>query len=116
MQLKENKIQSEIFIWYNNNYTIHNKGLIFAVPNGGTRNKREAMLLKATGVVAGVSDLICIMPNGKIVFVEVKTGTGVQSEKQKWFQKLVNVLGFEYKIVRSLDEFKELVKINFDIK
>lgn len=112
MQLKENKIQSEIFIWYHNTYTIHNKGLIFAVPNGGTRNIREAILLKATGVVSGVSDLICIMPNFKLVFVEVKTEKGVQSEKQKWFQKLVELFGFEYHLVRSLEEFKVLVDAN----
>jgi len=114
--IKENKIQSEIFIWYNNNYTIHKKGLIFAVPNGGTRNIREAMMLKATGVVAGVSDMVCILPNLKLVFIEVKTEIGKQSEKQKWFQKLVELFCFEYHLIRSLDEFKELVKINFDIK
>ena len=105
---KEDVIQAEIFKWYNNNFCL--KGhepecIIFSVPNGGTRNPREALLLKATGVVAGVSDLIIIRQN-EVIFVEVKTEIGKQSDKQKEFQKTVENLGFKYILVRSLEEFK----------
>ena len=34
--------------------------LLFAVPNGGARNKREAGILKGEGVTAGVADMILI--------------------------------------------------------
>ena len=40
----------------------------------------EAKKLKATGVLAGVSDLICIAPDKKIYFLELKTEKGVQSD------------------------------------
>jgi len=109
--IKEDVIQAEIYKWYNNNFCLKNHNpqcIIFSVPNGGTRNKREAMLLKSTGVVAGVSDLIIVRKN-EIIFVEVKTDIGKQSDKQKDFQSIVEKLGFKYILVRSLEDF--IIKI-----
>jgi hypothetical protein len=104
----ESKLQQQIFEWYNNNYCLKHhspRGMIFAIPNGGTRNKLEAITLKATGLLAGASDLIIIFPNGQLVFLELKTDTGKQSDKQIEFEKRVTELGFEYKLIRSLEEF-----------
>jgi hypothetical protein len=84
------------------------KHLIFSVPNDG-KNMMEQMRKKATGLLAGVSDLIVIQPN-RIIFIEVKTERGVQSESQKQFENDVKALGFEYYLVRSLNEFKNLVQ------
>jgi hypothetical protein len=47
---------------------------------------------------------------GQVIFIEVKNDTGKQSEKQKDFQKLIEAQGFKYFLVRSLDEFKLLLK------
>lgn len=109
--MTESKLQQEIFQWFQNTYCLkhHNPRLcIFSVPNGGTRNQLEAITLKATGLLPGVSDLIILQPNGKTIFVEVKTEKGIQSEKQKDFETTVTNLGFEYYLVRSLDEFKQI--------
>lgn len=108
---REDQIQAEIYKWYNNNFCLasHNpQCIIFSVPNGGTRNIREAILLKATGVVPGVSDLIVIKQN-EIIFVEVKTEIGRQSKEQKDFQQNVEKLGFKYILVRSLEDFKQQI-------
>ena len=59
----------------------------------------------ATGLKRGASDLIVLFPN-RVVFCEVKTPTGVQSEAQKDFQEQVENLGFEYILVRSLLDFQ----------
>ena len=76
----------------------------FAVPNGGLRNIRVASALKAEGALAGVSDLILVLPK-RIVFVEVKNGKkGVQSDAQKEFQNTVERLGFEYYVWRNIDD------------
>lgn len=110
----EDKLQQDIYMWYNNTYCLkhHNpRGLIFSVPNGGTRNIREAMTMKATGLLSGVSDLIVVLPNGKLLFVELKLQKGRQSETQKDFEIRVCNLGFEYHIIRSLEQFKELVNV-----
>ena len=114
--MNENKIQFDIVMWFNNSFCLKNdkqRGLIFAVPNGGTRNIKEAMVLKSTGVLAGVSDLIVILPNGKLIFVEVKKENGKQSDKQKDFEDRVNKLGYDYWLVYSLNDFKEIIKNDF---
>lgn len=59
----------------------------------------------STGLMGGVSDLIVLFPN-KCIFVECKTKIGKQSDKQKDFQQIVEALGFEYWLVRSLEDFK----------
>lgn len=87
------------------NYARSKDLMIFAIPNEATRNNSKFI---KSGVLAGVSDLILVLPN-KILFVEMKTSKGVQSKYQKVFQKNIEVLGFEYKIIRSLDEFKFLI-------
>lgn len=106
----ENNIQQEIFIWFNNNYCLKkhkNRCIIFSVPNDSI-NAIETKRKLNTGLLKGASDLIVILPN-KILFVEVKTEKGVQSDMQKDFDKRVNTLGFDYYIVRNLDQFKTLI-------
>ena len=80
------------------------------MPNEG-KSATEQMYKKATGMLSGVSDLICIFQK-KIMFIECKDQVGKQSENQKAFQKQVEANGYEYHLIRSLDEFKQLTKIN----
>jgi hypothetical protein len=107
MMQTENKIQQDMFIWFNNNYTIKGLGLFASIPND-SKDAKEQMRKKATGMKVGHSDFNIYM-NGKCYFFEVKTPTGVQSESQKRFESEVKSLGFEYNIVRSLDEFKTII-------
>ena len=47
---------------------------LFAIPNGGLRNKAVAAKMKAEGVQAGVSDYLLPVPSGKYhgLFIELK--------------------------------------------
>lgn len=108
--MNEDILQSQIYKWYHNTYCtkLNNpKHCIFSVPNGGNRSKAEAMKMKSTGLVAGVSDLIIVRPEA-IYFVEVKFEKGKQSKEQIDFENTVKAMGYNYFLVRSLDEFKEL--------
>lgn len=102
----EDKIQQEIVMWYRNN-NLNNNNIIFSVPNEG-KSAKEQMFKKATGLMSGVSDLICIN-NGEVLFVECKDFKGKQSEKQKDFQKTIELQGFKYHLVRSLEEFQKII-------
>ena len=107
MKKTEAKIQQEIVTWFTNTYGLKNynpKCLIFSVPNEG-KNAKEQMYKKMLGMKSGVSDLIVVM-QGRVMFVEVKDDTGKQSENQIQFQNDVKALGFEYYLVRSLEDFK----------
>ena len=113
MNREESKIQSECFIWYNNTFCLkfHNpRGMMFSVPNElGGKNKISTALARSTGLMAGVSDTILILPNSKIIFVEFKTAKGRQSEKQKEFENRIKKHGYDYYIIRSFDEFKKII-------
>ena len=100
-QHKESQIQRQMVAWFRLQYS---KFIIAAVPNGGFRNKLEASIMKAEGVLAGFSDLI-IIAKRNILFVEVKTKDGKQSDLQIKFQSDVERLGFQYSICRSLEDF-----------
>ena len=105
----EDKIQQEIIIYFRNKYCLNfhkPRYSIFSVPNGGSRNKAEAIKLKATGLLSGVSDLIIVAK--EVYFIEVKTSVGVQSPKQKDFKKVVEDLDYKYYLVRSLEDFKKI--------
>ena len=98
-------------MWFRNNYCLRHHSprcAIFSVPNE-RNDRKEAMTMKATGMMSGVSDLIVVRP-GEVIFVEVKTESGVQSPKQREFESIVTGCGFRYELVRSLDEFKTIMR------
>ena len=116
--MSEDILQAKIYQWFHNTYCSADNNPryeIFAVPNGAYVSKREAAKLKSTGLKAGVSDLVVLMPN-RCIFVEVKTETGKQSDKQKVFEATVKGLGFEYYVVRSVDDMLKIVNVVSDMK
>ena len=98
---EEAKIQAAIVQWCG---SVAPECLIFAVPNGGLRSKSEAALFKWTGVVAGIPDLIVLVPGGRALFLEVKTETGVVSDVQRQMMMTMQSLGFQTAVVRSIED------------
>lgn len=103
----EEQLQAACFQWFDKTYPQYRKTL-FAVPNGGLRDARTANVLKATGVVAGVSDLIWVLPVN-VEFIELKLITGKQSDDQIKFEMKVKTLGHNYTIIYSLWKFQEFI-------
>lgn len=77
--------------------------LAFAVPNGDRRDIKTATRLKSEGVLAGVADIVIVLPDA-VVFVELKYGNGRQSASQNDFQQRVEALGHRYLLWRSLGD------------
>lgn len=78
----------------------------FGVKYAGWSNK-----LKRVGYVKGAADYI-VINNEKVYFIELKTKEGRQSKEQKEFEervKKINNANVSYHVVRSLDEFKEVL-------
>ena len=107
----ESQIQQSCFKWFRLQFP-DLAMLMFAVPNGGHRRRIEAMIMKAEGVTAGVADVLFLYPNCQYhgLCIEFKTSTGRQQPTQKAFQRAVEAHGYKYAIVRSIDDFIELVK------
>lgn len=103
----EEQLQAACFQWFDGKYP-QLRGTLFAVPNGGERVGYAGNRLKATGVVAGVSDLILVLPL-EVMFIEMKIGSGKQSESQVRFQRMVEKMGHTYHILYSLRTFQEFI-------
>ena len=56
--------------------------VIFHVPNGGWRSKAEAARFKWIGVLAGVFDLVLILPDGRSAYWEAKRPKGRPVERR----------------------------------
>jgi hypothetical protein len=89
--------------------------IVFAVPNGGSRNLIEAAKMKGTGTLAGMPDL-CILGCSQDIapitipvayFIEVKSASGRPSLPQLDMHDRLLGLGFEVAICRSIDQARD---------
>ena len=112
MKHLEDELQKNCVTWFRLQYPKHRQ-MLFAVPNGGNRNIREAARLKAQGVTAGVADLILLVGNSmnNALCIEMKIGKGKQSENQIEWEKSAVSHGNAYVVCRSFDEFKETIDL-----
>lgn len=113
MRHLESTLQQICVRWARYQYPIL-RTLLFAVPNGYKTSATQARIAKAEGLVAGVADLILARPSDDgqyaVLFIEMKTSKGRQSDYQKAFQSAVEEQGiYAYRVVRSFDEFQHLI-------
>jgi len=103
---EEARIQSEFFSKVPLFFPSLPDKLLFAVPNGGSRNKIEAGNLKRQGVKPGVTDVLLQIPKKGYasLCMEFKTPKGRQSDEQKEYQRQVEMAGSKYVIVRSVEQ------------
>lgn len=102
----ESQLQIQCVAWLKYQYP-YLAPLFFAVPNGGSRDKREAAIMKAEGITAGVSDLILNVPSGRYtqLAIEMKAGSS-QSEAQKRYQRYAEAVGIKYIVCKSFQSFQ----------
>lgn len=111
--LSEIQIQAKGYQYIFNNFPALRQ-LIFHVPNGGSRDAREGMQLKASGVTAGVPDLLFIS-QGKLHFIEVKRASerfkssGGCSQTQIELHKIWHTAGIPGIIAYSSQEIVDYV-------
>ena len=87
-------------------------GLLFHVPNGGSRDPREAAHLKRQGVKSGVPDLCLPVPRGPFhgLFIELKrVKGGALSGRQKEWLGLLNHHGYRAVVCRGWLEARETI-------
>lgn len=98
---KEHQEQVAFVEWFNDNFP---DLIIFAIPNGGKRGKREAVKLKKEGVLKGTSDICVLLPKGKSLFIEMKCDTGTVKKEQKEFMDKAQNLGHNSFVAYSAKE------------
>lgn len=104
----EAQLQAQVFQWAWNTLPATRR-LLIHVPNGGSRNKAEALQLRAQGVVAGVHDLLFYW-SGQLYWFELKVGSNVQSKEQITFAQAMVEQGAICHEIRTFEQFQEVVQ------
>jgi hypothetical protein len=105
--MSELKLQSKCYqdFW---NANPSKRGLLYMNYNNA-KNREHGAILKAMGMVAGVADMTYLTKRGA-VFIEFKFADGKQAPAQKEWEEKVKALGYEYHVVRTEDQFWEVMQ------
>ena len=105
--MSELQFQINLFKALSRLEAFHTDLFTYAVEFGeNNTNYVQLKQLKAKGMRRGVSDLH-IMGGGKMLFVELKTATGVQSKFQKLFEQKARFNKIGYLLLRSNQSIEE---------
>lgn len=77
--------------------------IVFAVPNGGSRNVIEVVNMKRQGLTPGIPDLL-IVYRGKVFGLELKSQSGAMTDSQKTMFPKLRTAGMRIEIARSHSE------------
>lgn len=133
MKKSEAAIQNESYVWFTNTHglkTSEPRMVMFSIPNEVAMMIRGVLMqtrlpqkqidniiavvsqrLKNMGLKKGVSDTIVVLPE-KTLYIEFKTDEGYQSQDQKEFEQTIKGLQHQYHVVRSLEQFKQIINDN----
>lgn len=104
----ESKLQQTCVQWFHLQYPQY---IIYAVPNGGYRNKLEAAIMQGEGVLPGVPDL-CI-PVARCgyhgLYIEMKYGKNRLSDNQTEIIAKLTTEGYKCEVCYTLEEFMNVV-------
>ena len=104
--------QVALFVWASqlfNQYPLLR--LMYAIPNGGKRDKITAANLKAEGVKAGMLDVCLPVPVGAYhgLYIELKVGKNKPTEEQYWYIAELRKLGYRVEWVVGWEAASQLV-------
>ena len=102
----EETLQIKVYVWFNNLYPEY-RGLLFHVPNGGTRKAFEAKRFQLMGLYPGVADLLGFIGQPFALELKRPDGKNGQSENQTKWQKQFEKVGFEYVIMNDLEAIQK---------
>ena len=99
--------QAKLFKRAKNHEHVHPElAALFAIPNGGKRNKKTAAILRAEGVKAGVLDVLLPCPIGGYagLWIEMKYGYNTPTREQTQWIDLMCWLGYRVEVCYSCDQ------------
>lgn len=111
MHHRESDLQIRCVKWFRITYPAFAFLLEHPHNEGNGFNRMQQVIANAEGVTKGVADLILHIPTQDFfsLAIEMKTDKGKQSKEQKIFQRYFEAAGGKYVIVRSFDEFVNVV-------
>lgn len=98
----EGKIQRECFL------VISEHGGIPLRLQAGTFYTKQGVPIPIG--IPGLPDSLALLPNGRAVFMEFKTATGLLRDDQRRFIEELHKLGYEAYVVRSKEEAERICR------
>lgn len=85
---------------------LQGRGLLaFHIPNHGRYNpKTRQYTIVDKYHVPGIPDIAVVLPNGRMLWIEVKSMAGTQSVEQMEVEKRLRAMGHPYVLARTLDD------------
>lgn len=111
-KLTEHGLQVSVFQWAEIAQAQYPElRMMFAIPNGGQRNKIVAAKLKAEGVRAGVLDVfLAVSRNGYHgLWIEHKVGKNTLTKEQAWWYAKLKLEGYQVVLSRSFERTREAI-------
>lgn len=104
--------QKSLFDWAQFAKAVHPElALMYAIPNGGMRNKAVAGQLKAEGVKSGVPDVCLPAARAEFhgLYVEMKFGKNQPSDNQRWWLDCLSQAGYFTAVCWSADDARRVI-------
>ena len=91
--------------------------LLFHIPNGGSRDLREAAHMKEQGVKPGVPDLCLPVARGSYhgLYVEMKAPRGKESDVQKWWGTQLRIQGYFVALARGWEQAVQIIEMYLNL-
>ena len=83
--------------------------LVMAIPNGSQRTANGRPANAVAGMLPGAPDLVVALPEGKVLWLEVKAPKGRIQDSQVLVHEKLGEIGHAIHVVRSIDEVKEIM-------
>ena len=117
---KESDIQiacNDYLIYLSKQYNFRH----FHVPNEGKRSISYHAKMKKMGLRSGCPDIIVEYPQGRVLYIELKTKKGRLSDNQKLWAVQSKALGTPHFVVKGgltecLDQIKEIIEKNIPVR
>jgi hypothetical protein len=114
----EHGAQAALFCWASTQLIKRPQlNYLFAIPNGGARDKITAAKLKAEGVKSGVPDIMLAAPSSRDgivwhgLFIELKVGKNKPTnEQEKWLREL-SYQGYYTAVCNGWEHARDTIKL-----
>ena len=92
--------------------------LLFHIPNGGSRQPKEAAHLKRQGVKAGVPDMLLPVARGEYhgLFIELKVGKNKPTDRQEGWIKQLSDEGYAVKVCYGWEAARDVITKYLEIE
>lgn len=103
----ESRIQSAIVSFIR---TVVPGSLVIAIPNGARRTAGGYASNAVAGLLPGAPDLVVALPEGKVLWLEVKAPKGRPSDNQVLVHEKLGEIGHAVYIVRSISDVCDVME------